>query len=55
MLCHCMGFTHEEIERMIIDSDYLTVTDFQNDTFIGIGCGRCLPVVDDLFAKKNQD
>jgi NAD(P)H-nitrite reductase large subunit len=50
-----MGFTHEEIERMIIDGDYMTVTDFQDDTFIGTGCGRCLPIVYDLFANKNPE
>lgn len=55
MLCFCMGFTHDEIEEMIINGDYLTLADFQDDTFIGTGCGRCLPVVDELFAKKNQD
>lgn len=54
MLCFCMGFTHEEIERMIAEGDYMTVAHFQDDTLIGTGCGRCLSVIDDLFSEKSQ-
>ena len=53
MLCNCIGQTHEDIEKMMEEGNYESVEEFQRDTFVGTGCGRCLPVVDDIF-KKNQ-
>ena len=55
MLCFCLGFTYDEVEKIILEGDYPTIAAFQNDTFIGEGCGRCLPVVYDLFKRKDQD
>jgi bacterioferritin-associated ferredoxin len=49
-----MGFTHEEIESMILNGDYDAVSDFQEETFVGTGCGRCQSLVDDMFARKNR-
>lgn len=49
-----MGLTHEEIEKMINEGEYKLATDFQEDTFVGTGCGRCLVVVDDIFRKKEE-
>ncbi len=54
MLCLCMGYSHEEIEKMIREGDFSSVSDFQNETFVGTGCGRCLPVVDEIFEKKDK-
>lgn len=54
MLCICMGYTREEIENMIIDGNYLTISDFQDETFIGAGCGKCLQEVEKLFTKSKE-
>ena len=54
MLCFCMGYTHDEVEKLILEGGYLTVADFQDDTFVGTGCGRCLPMVDDIFSKRGN-
>jgi bacterioferritin-associated ferredoxin len=54
MPCFCLGFSQEEIERMVFEGEYQSMADLQSDTFIGTGCGRCLPVIDTIFTKKNQ-
>lgn len=56
MLCFCMGFSHEEVEQMINDGGFASIEEFQKETFVGTGCGRCLPVIDDIFdQKENKD
>ena len=55
MLCICMGHTHEEVERMMKEGNYKTLDEFREDTFVGMGCGGCLPVLDEMFAKMKAN
>ena len=52
MLCSCMGFSHEELEEIIKEKQLTTVQAVQDETFAGTGCGKCLPVLDDMIAKQ---
>lgn len=49
MLCLCMGHTRDEIKGMIIEGDFSSLAEFQEETFIGTGCGHCLSEVENLF------
>ena len=49
MLCLCMGHTREDVKEIILEGDFSNLAELQEETFIGTGCGHCLPEVDKLF------
>jgi len=54
MLCICTGHTREEIRKMTEEGQYVSLADFQNDTFVGTGCGQCLAELEKLILSANS-
>ncbi len=49
MLCTCIGHSEDEIKEMITENSYSSFDEFQDETFIGTGCGHCLDDVLKIF------
>lgn len=43
-----MGVTHKEIVYWLDEANLESTEDIQHMTFAGTGCGKCLPLIDQL-------
>ncbi len=57
LVCHCNGVTEKEIIKAIKKKGAVKLEHIQKLTGAGTGCGRCIPVIDDLIEqhKFKQD
>lgn len=49
MLCNCISHTEEEIREMISERNYSSFDEFQEESFVGTLCGRCLEEVRTIY------
>ena len=49
MSCFCTGHSSEEIKVIIKEGIIANVGELQEETFIGAGCGHCLPLIEEIF------
>lgn len=52
IVCECFGVTEREIERVVRENQLLTAEDVTAYTKAGGGCGRCLPKIEAILARR---
>lgn len=55
VICTCFKVTEKEIERAIKENNLTTVKEVTNYTKAGGGCGRCIPDIEDILKRINEE
>ncbi|MFA6923971.1 MAG: (2Fe-2S)-binding protein [Bacteroidales bacterium] len=53
-ICHCMEVNKSVIIKAIKEKGLKTVEDVQDETTAGTGCGGCIPDIENILKKINQ-
>jgi NifU-like protein len=55
VICTCFGVTEQEIERVVRDNNLTTVEEVTNYCKAGGGCGGCIPDIEKIIARVQQE